>query len=510
MYLVTSEQMKQLDRYTIDQIGIPSLVLMENAGRAIAEVVAQLEMERGGEAKPWMILVGKGNNGGDGIVAARHLKMLGFEAELLYAVDPSKLGEEAAKQRDIAMHYGISATSFSRGEINWKAYAGIVDGLLGTGFSGSPREPYASLIREANNSGLPIVAIDIPSGVNADTGEIYDPCIRANVTIALAFMKKGLSQYPAADYCGEIKVKDIGIPSSLAKRFEINTMLSTETTISHRFGIQLPLVRPNYAHKGTFGHVLVAAGSMKYSGAGWLTTKAVLRAGAGLVTWAMPKSLVHSMAGHFPEAILIGVEDDNGSWSQQSAKEIVQLATEKSVLAIGPGIHRFEGEDKWLRTIWSEVTCPLVIDADALNILSESGGLSKWPNRVHPTVITPHPGEMARLVGISVHEVQRDRIKVAQEFAKKHQLIVVLKGARTVIAEPKGEVYINTTGNSGMAVGGSGDVLTGIIAGLAAQGFAMNIAAILGVYLHGHAGDRAAASRYMSSSLISSDILEAL
>lgn len=513
MHIVTAHEMRLLDQYTIEKIGIPALVLMENASRAVAEEIAALAHAGGtvGAGKPWLMLVGKGNNGGDGIAAARHLRELGVEAELLYAMEPQQLTQDAAIQRDIAANLGIPASVYAPGNVQWDRYAGIADALLGTGTAGAPREPYASLIREANGSGLPTVAIDIPSGLNADTGEVHDPCIRADVTVALAFLKRGLTQYPGAERAGRVAVKPIGIPEGLAERHGIRTYWADEALFQRRFGVKLPTARQADAHKGTYGHALIAAGTLPYSGAGLLAARAALRAGAGLVSWALPERLLAPMIGRAPEAMLHGVPDDGrGDWAAVPAGEVLRLAAGKSALAIGPGMGRFAGDGAWLRAIWSGAACPLVVDADALNMIADAGDFGAWPKRTHPAILTPHPGEMARLAGLAASEVQRDRIGLARRYAAQHGVTLVLKGARTVTATPEGDVFVNTSGNPGMATGGAGDALAGVIAGLLAQGCAAGLAAALGVYLHGLAGDRAAASRPSPGSLIAGDIIDCL
>jgi hydroxyethylthiazole kinase-like uncharacterized protein yjeF len=515
MYIVSAEEMRKLDHYTIQTIGIPAAVLMENAGRSVAEVVENLAHKLPGSRsdKPWLILTGKGNNGGDGLVAARHLHEMGIGAEILYATGPEAMTGDAALQRDIIQKLGITTTVFVPGSLAmaWHRYAGIVDALLGTGTNGAPREPYASLIREANRSGLPIVAIDIPSGLNANTGEVGDPCIRAKVTVALAYMKIGLTQYPGSAYSGVVMVRNIGIPERLAHQQQVCTYWADQSMFLKRFGLELPLVREANTHKGTYGHAIIVAGSRKYSGAGLLTATAALRSGAGLVTWALPERLLDAVVGRVPEVMLAGVSDNGaGNWSETSPDEVLKLAECKDALAIGPGLDRFAGDDTWLRKLWSGAECPIVLDADALNMIADAGGLDSWPRRDRPAILTPHPGEMARLIGRSVREVECDRIGLARVYAKQHGVTLVLKGARTVTATPNGDVFVNTTGNSGMATGGAGDVLTGIIISLLAQGFDAGLAAALGVYMHGAAGDRAAALRHSPASLIAGDIIEQL
>jgi hydroxyethylthiazole kinase-like uncharacterized protein yjeF len=526
MLLVTAQEMRAIDRYAIETIGIPSLVLMENAGRAIAEEVRRLqtdesagkgqlsEKDKSDKAPRWLILAGKGNNGGDGIVCARHLAEMGFEVQLLYAVSPDQLIGDAAVQRDIALRMGLSAAVYNVGQpTDWSRWDGIVDAMLGTRASGVPREPYASLIRDAVTSGLPIVAADIPSGLDADSGEIADPCIRANVTVALAFMKRGLLLYPGAEAAGQVVVRPIGIPTDAARALSVSTYLLDKRTMEQRFGLRLPLRRQPDTHKGTYGHLLVAAGSREMTGAGLLCAGAALRAGCGLVTWALPERLALPLAGRLPEAMIRGMADaGSGGWRDTKAADVSALAEGKQAVVAGPGLGRWPCDSGWLRELWGSVSAPLVLDADALNMLSDATEppFAAWPRRAAATVLTPHPGEMARLCGLSVREVQRDRIGLARHFAQQHGLTLVLKGARTVIATPDGEAYVNTTGNPGMSTGGTGDVLAGIIGSLLAQGLDSTQAATVGVYTHGAAGDRAAAKRRSSGSLIAGDIMDEL
>ncbi|MNO35043.1 Bifunctional NAD(P)H-hydrate repair enzyme Nnr [compost metagenome] len=546
MKLVTSEQMRAIDHHAIVQIGIPAVALMENAGRAIAEEVlafcrlrregrlperpAETIRERhalvsGGErvseeektAEHWLILVGKGNNGGDGLVCARHLADAGVQVSLLYAEEPERLGGEAGLQHNIAAALGLPGEAYTPGAVaaaRSRGVTGIVDALLGTGAKGAPRGAYASLIREANESRLPIVAADIPSGLDADTGAVHDPCIQARITVCLAFLKAGLTQYPGAKAAGDVIVRYIGIPRALPPGFAAEAgVLLTEEALRGELGVDPSRRREADGHKGTYGHVLLAAGSLTMSGAGRLAAKAALRAGSGLVTWALPEALLPHVLGTVPELMLApaGGAPEAGAWNAAAAPELLRLLAARDVLAVGPGLGRFPGEDGFLRAVWEGAPRPLVVDADALNILAAANGLAAWQRREAATILTPHPGEMARLAGLSTAEVQRDRIGLARRFALQHGVTLVLKGARTVVAAPDGRVFVNVTGHPGMATGGSGDVLTGLIAGLLAQGLNAVQAAAFGVYLHGLAGERAAAARTGNpASLLAGDIIEAL
>jgi hydroxyethylthiazole kinase-like uncharacterized protein yjeF len=508
VYVVNSQEMRAIDQYTIEQIGIPAMVLMENAGRAVAEEVAAYAGER---LYRFAILIGKGNNGGDGIVAARHLLEAGKKVKLIYVEDPAGFVQEAALQRDIAHNLHIPSDCYTNTPVDWPGYDGIVDALLGTGSRGEPRAAYAKLIEEANASGLPIFSIDIPSGLDPDNGYVHTPCIRATSTITLAFTKRGLEQEPGAEQSGRVRVRFIGIPSAAAEQMKIRTFRIEEPLLSETLGLSSYKLRASNTNKGTFGHVLAAAGSRNMSGAGLLCSKAALRAGCGLVTWAMPDSLLEAMMGQIPELMLRGVPDQSrGDWSKVSAQSIIELADNKAALVFGPGVGRYDNDAKWLQEVWESTTCPLVLDADALNMISSSNDFHSWSRRSAPVILTPHPGEMSRLCGKPIKEIQADRIETARSFAWKFGVTLVLKGAHTVIASPEGEVYINPTGNAGMATGGTGDVLAGMIAGLLAQGMTAIQAAAMGAYLHGAAGDRAADSRVYKASLIASDIMEHL
>jgi hydroxyethylthiazole kinase-like uncharacterized protein yjeF len=509
MYVVSADEMRALDRYTIDQIGISALVLMENAGRAVAEEVlacCQPPLRR------IAVLTGKGNNGADGIVAARHLLDAYCEVTLIFAEDPHQLRNEAAVQRDIADKLGIPFIIYNENSpIHWENFDGIIDALLGTGSQGSPRGALADLIREANSSMLPIVAVDIPSGLNADTGAPFDPCIQAKVTVALAFSKRGLEQEPGVQRSGKVVVRYIGIPDSAAARIGVRTLLIGPNLLKERMGWREYELRTSNSHKGTYGHVLVAAGSRPMGGAGLLCSQAALRAGSGLVTWAMPDKLLEPMLGRLPEAMLRGLPDaGRGDWRDIPPELLAEAAKDKSAMVFGPGVGRWPNDSQWLRTLWESTTCPLVLDADALNMVSSASDFESWPRREAPVVFTPHPGEMARLCGKETREVQQDRIETARRYAEQHGITLVLKGARTIVASPDGETYINVTGNPGMATGGTGDVLAGLTAGLLAQGLTSVQAAVIGAYLHGAAGDRAAAERNLTASLIASDVLNHL
>jgi len=516
MYLVTAEQMRMIDRQAINGIGLTAAVLIENAGRAVAETVLELWQTSTTPAKmqKWLVLVGKGHNGADGIACARHLSELGMQVTLMFAGAHVNLTVETAKQYQIAVALGIPVMFYGQTQLDWDDYDGIVDGLLGSGSDGPPRKTYADIINDANESGLPIVAIDLPSGLNCDTGAVYEPCIRAKVTVALAFLKCGLTQYPGAAMAGEILVKPIGIMPSLAHDFGVNTLLLDSLAFTEHLGTATQPTRQPNANKGSFGHLLIAAGSRAMSGAGLLCARAAIRSGCGLVTWTIPDALVDQMMGHAPEVMLRGMTDQGrGDWEKTLPEQLLAAAAGKAAMVVGPGMGRFNGDSAWLRRLWEGAQCPMVVDADALNMIADAADFAAWGRREAAVVMTPHPGEMARLAGVPVHEVQRDRIGLARRYAVQHGVTLVLKGARTVCASPDGVVFVNTTGNPGMATAGAGDVLAGMIGSLLAQNHTALQAACLAVYLHGAAGDRALAARktaLFAQALIASDIIQQL
>ncbi|NJP39235.1 NAD(P)H-hydrate dehydratase [Alkalicoccus luteus] len=506
MFALTREEMRRIDQYAINTIGIPGLVLMENAGRSAASLL----LEQDKTPKRWLIIAGKGNNGGDGVVMARHLAEAGHEADVVYPEGEGALNGDGQTQRTIAEAYPIRFLDEEE-RVNWQAYDGIVDAMLGTGASGDPREPYASWIEAANGSGLPITALDIPSGLDADTGSVGTPCIEAVQTAALAYTKRGLEQYPGKGCAGKVSVCTIGLPEDEAARHDVRTFIGTKAAIEALYGRnRLYPARDAEANKGNYGHALIAAGTWRMNGAGLLTAAACLRMGAGLTTWAMPDALLPIAAGKQPELMYAPLADNGtGDWTSITADDVISQAEGKAVLAIGPGLGRWDGDTAWLEQIWKETDCPLVVDADALNMLAEGSG-EQFPKRNRPVILTPHPGEMARLTGQSIKSVQADRVEAAKRLARDRHATIVLKGAATVTATPDGTAVINTTGNPGMATGGTGDVLAGMTASLVAQGYEPEAAAVCAVWLHGEAGDRAAYAHSHPRSLTAGDIIQAL
>ena len=530
MKVVTAAEMRQIDQDTIEGIGIPGIVLMETAGSAIVHSIERHypTCQRIG------IFAGKGNNGGDGIVIARQLAHLGREVHLfLVSPQESFTGEadinlQIAKRltacfgnpqtapkgrlkiEEILTNTGPDSPEKTQPSLNQIANCELfVDAIFGTGLRGTVRAPIATVIDTINNLSIPILSVDLPSGLDADTGHPLGTCVQADRTVTIGLPKRGLLMNPGAEIAGKLEVVDIGFPEQVVGAQDIKVNWTTVTQAS-----QWVPPRPPASHKGSYGRVLVVAGSTGMTGAAALASEAALRTGAGLVTLATPKHLNPILEGLLPEVMTLPLpETDAGSLAASGISSILEFAEKtNSILAIGPGlsqhpetvslVHQLVRENRKQR-----LGLQMVIDADGLNALAQTSEIISLLDR--EVVLTPHPGEMARLTNASVPTLEKDRINTAQQFASKHGLTLVFKGAPTVSADANGDVWINSTGNPGMATGGMGDVLTGVIAGLMAQGIPSQNAAALGVYLHGLAGD-IVAERLGMHGLTASDVLKAV
>jgi hydroxyethylthiazole kinase-like uncharacterized protein yjeF len=482
MYVVSAQQMREIDRFTIEQIGIPSLVLMENAGVAVVR-----EVEKRWPSGKVVILAGPGNNGGDGLVVARHLKNKGREVSIWLFGEREKRSAECQQQVEIMERCHYVVRCWENGCENdlmadIKHASVIVDALLGTGTRGELRPPYSFVVNQLQGCQASIVAVDIPTGVNSDTGEVAQNVVRATLTVTFAFPKWGHFLYPAAEYTGELVVADISIPPEASQAFELKGKLLTPEEL--RF--QLPS-RPRFSHKGTYGHVLVIAGNKEMTGAPVLSATAGLRTGCGLLTLAVPESALPIVSAKINEPVFWGWPEEEGHFSSDSYLLLKQRIPSFDVVAVGPGLGTWEGGNCWLAEIIETVEVPLVLDADALNLLSQN--VSILTRKRGPVILTPHPGEMSRLCGCTTAEVERSRVKKARAFAQAHDVYVVLKGAYTLIATPDGRIFVNPTGSAALAKGGSGDVLTGMLAGMLAQTKNLETGIQLAVYLHGLAGE---------------------
>lgn len=490
MKVATAAQMREIDRIAINDYGIPGTVLMENAGVAVVRHLESI-MEVLSDRK-FCVFAGKGNNGGDGYVIARHLANQGAKVKVFLLGEKTAVCGDARINLDIIDKMNIDIIEIIS-ERDWDkirvaaTFADcLVDALLGTGFRGEVGGDMARVIDSINAAGKLVVAVDIPSGVEADTGRVCGKAVRAAYTVTFCLPKPGLFIYPGAHYAGELMVADIGIPTAIVTGQQIKQNILMAGAIR----AILPQRSPD-SHKGMNGRLAVVAGSQGLSGAAAMTAEAALRTGAGLITLATPASIQNVVAVKLTEVMTKALaETATGGISREALDEITGLAANNDVLAIGPGLGRHEATVAAVRAVITTVECPLVIDADALYALA--GYTERLTDCAALPILTPHPGEMGLLTGLSAQAVNADRVTVARQAAGKWGSIVVLKGAHTVVAFPDGEVYINTTGNAGMATGGTGDALTGIIAALIAQGLSSHDAAVAGVYIHGLAGDIAA------------------
>lgn len=508
MKLATPKQMNDIDSFAINKHGIPGITLMENAAGRVAEAVAA---ELGGrlEGKRILVVAGKGNNGGDAFAAARIMDAAGARVSLFLFADPGGIAGDAATNYERLSNTGVRLVQISGAEIPASLVSGladaelVVDGLFGTGFRGKPEGVLKEAITAVNNSGKKVVSIDIPSGVNGETGEVPDVCIKADITVTFCLPKAGMLLYPGCEHVGRLDVVDIGIPGEAVERAGIKWHVIDRETVKGK----LPR-RFNESNKGDYGRVFIITGSTGMTGSGCLSANAAMRSGAGLVYAGVPAGLAAIYCIKLTEPIIIPLEDKgSGVLSYTAAESIMKTLEKMDAAAIGPGLSMNSDIGKIVGKVVRECTCPLVIDADGLNALA--GDVSVLAEKKAEIVLTPHPGEMARLTGLTISEIQRDRPAAALELSKRYGVIVVLKGSRTVVALPDGSLYVNVTGNPGMASAGAGDVLTGIISALAGQGMKASDAAMAGVYLHGLAGDMAAAKKGMHG-IIAGDIIEML
>jgi NAD(P)H-hydrate epimerase len=489
--ILTAAQMREADRFTIEDIGIPSLVLMENAGRqVVAAIEAAYEQQLAGRVA---VLCGRGNNGGDGFVVARTLLQRGVDTAVFVIGSVAEIRGDARTNLDILGRLGLTVVEIGD-EQSWELHFSeiaqctlIVDAILGTGLKSAVSGMLETVFADVNASDIPIVAVDLPSGLSADTPQLIGDCIGATMTVTLAAAKLPLVLPPGEAHAGDVVIADIGIPYEVIDGLE-GPYIDLLTPEQLR-----ELIEPRTAdsHKGDFGRVTIVAGSTGKTGAAFLSGMSALRSGAGLVTVATPASCLPIVASMGPELMTEPLAEADGSVSLAAIDRVMELA--QDVIACGPGLGRTRDASAFVRALIDRATAPLVLDADALTLLAEEPGrlLGRDDRDV---IITPHPGEMARLTGMTVDEVQGNRLQVASDFATTHRVYVVLKGHRTVIATPSGRVFINPTGNPGMATAGTGDVLTGVIAAWLAQLLDAEAACRLSVFLHGAAGDLAEAA----------------
>ncbi len=513
MKVLTAAEMQRIDRVTVERYGVPSLTLMENAGRGVVEFLKERFPPLA--AQRITILCGRGNNGGDGFVVARLLREQGLKPRVVLLADPETVKGDARVNLERLTESG--APDVAADVEAWKRWKAalrdttlLIDAILGTGLS-KPLEGFLlEVVRDVGKEfhEARVVSVDLPSGVSADSGDLIGESVQAHASVTFTAPKRAHVFPPACERVGEWTVKAIGTPDeAMANDPELFLNLASQNDVrwvAHR--------RKLDSHKGNYGHVLVLAGSVGKTGAAAMAAKAALRAGAGLVTVATPKTalpIVASLGMEFMTEPLPETAVGTVSLRALDDKLMDRLIEGKSVLAVGPGLGNVPETAEWVRTVVNKYDLPVVLDADGLNAFAGCVGTLRAGRRTR--VLTPHPGEMARLTGLPTKEILARRVEVAREFARKHQVTLVLKGFRTLTAAPDGQVWVNPTGNPGMATGGTGDVLTGLVAGLLAQfpTASPTEAVAAGVYLHGLAGDMAC-EETGEVSLVAGDVLEAI
>ncbi len=479
MKAATREEIREIDRASVEDYGISVNVLMENAGRAVCTAV----VGKFPKAQKIAVICGGGNNGGDGFVAARHLAGKKKKVTVYTSRKIAKYSKQPLENLNSADKSGIPIVEIDANPSKISPCDLIVDALLGTGLESEVRKSDADLIDFINNSKCPRLSVDIPSGIDANTGALLGKAVKADATVTFVVPKIGISVHPGVEYAGEIFVAGITTPHHLEEK--IDCEITTYATCA-----KILNPRAVDSHKGTYGHTVILAGSVGKSGAAILATEAAVHSGSGLVTLCVPKSVHPSAEQKVVEAMTEPLEESAGCFGKPSVAKAKEILSGKSALVIGPGISTSEETAFFLSEIVSAVSRPIVIDADGLNILADNPGIFEKIGA--EIILTPHPAEMARLCGKSTAEIQTDRVGEARKLAEKTGCFVVLKGARTIIASPRGKVFINPTGNPAMASGGMGDVLAGIIGGLLAQGYKPEQACVFGVFAHGLSGDIAA------------------
>lgn len=489
MKILTSSEMAHIDRITIEEVGIPSLVLMENAAGGVFGCI----LERFPEAKKVLIVAGKGNNGGDGIAVARRLKLRGLEPEVYLPLGEPK--GDAKVQLEVAKRLGVKVL---RRKPDYGSYHLIVDALFGTGFKPPAEGKAAQVIEEINLSGVPVVSVDVPSGLSADTGRVFEPSVRAVLTVTFQFPKVCHVLFPAAKRCGEVRVVDISIPDHLAEGIRRELIKVSALT--------LPSREPD-TYKTKEGHILIVGGSRGKVGAVVMAGKAATRTGAGLVTVGVPEDLYSVAESLLIEEMTLPLPGGD-RLSYFSVERILELQERFSILTLGMGMDRYEEGQDIVRDLLEGWEKPMIIDADGLNNLADLGP-EVLKHRKAPTVLTPHIGEFSRLTGLPVDEITFNQIEVARSFAEEWGCYIVLKGARTVIGTPEGTAWVSTRGTPAMAKGGAGDVLSGILTALMGKGMDPEEALKTGVILHGIAGEIVERNTH-TESLRATDLIEAI
>lgn len=489
MKVLSVKEMRELDKRTIEELGISGLILMENAGRMTAKKI----MEHFGcsiQNGEVIIVAGRGNNGGDGFVVARHLHNMGKRVKILLIPQRKEISGDAEVNLKILEKLGFPII-YADGRIEVieknllenKDIKILVDAIFGTGLDSEVKGIYREVIELINSLNVIRVSVDIPSGLSGDKGTPLGVCVNAHLTVTFGLPKMGLLTYPGREFVGNLEVVDIGFPKEFIEEIEPSGYLLDEEFIR-----SLIKLRKKNTHKGSFGHMLAICGYIGKTGAACLTAIGGIRAGAGLVTIAVPESIAGFVDARVLESLTFPLKEEDG-FIAMDTPTIEKALSEKTAVVIGPGIGVTDNTVEVVSYIVESSKIPVLIDADGINSLAKN--LDVLKRKKAPIILTPHPGEMARLISSTPQEVQKNRLEIACDFAKEFGVYVVLKGAGTIISSPEGKVYFNPTGNPGMASGGMGDVLTGLIGGFLAQGYEPWKASSLGIYIHGRAGDMA-------------------
>ncbi|MEL7624172.1 MAG: NAD(P)H-hydrate dehydratase [Clostridiales bacterium] len=488
MKVVSGADMAKMDKWAIEERRIPQLLLMENAGRAVA-AAAWRHLDK--DKNQVVIVAGKGNNGGDGLVAARHLHQWGADVRLFLLCNPEDFQGSARdnwgfiESSEVRWYVLKDKNSFYPLKLCLETAAVAVDAVLGNGFRGSLQDNYLLAVEAINKGRAKVIAVDVPSGIDASTGQVGNVAVMAQETVTFAYGKQGLYIHPGRRHAGQVRVEDISIPREAVELLEE----PAEWVDKAYARALLPEIKED-SHKGSYGHVFIVAGSRGMTGAAMLAARSAMRSGAGLVTSALPDSLADGFDLAFAEGMTLGLPEDEakpGYLSVVAAGEIISREEKKSVLLFGPGLAREEAIPLLLEEVLSHWQKPVVLDAGGLWALAQNKEASL--NFAGDLVLTPHPGELAMLLDTTTEEIQKDRPAAARKAAKEYGAIVVLKGSSSLVADAQGRLYINSTGNASLATAGSGDVLAGALAAWIAQGLPPREAALLAVYLHGRAGD---------------------
>ena len=501
--LPDADRMRAIDRWAIEKQGVPGLDLMERAGTGVARAVERLAPDG-----PVAVVCGKGNNGGDGLVVARVLRESGRPVWVACVAPPQDFVGDALVnlkrlpgEPPVQLHSGSGSGAAGLGPVVIDGDTVVVDALLGTGFSGSPHGVVAEAIAAINDAGAPVVSVDVPSGVDASTGRVAEPAVRATLTVTFHSAKPGLWIRPGKAFAGEVQTLDIGIPRGAPQRADVGLIAPSVLECLPR--------RTAGSTKFTSGHVFVVGGSRGLTGAPRMTAQASMRAGAGYLTACVPTSLQAVVAGAGPPELMTrGLADEDGALAEAAAGSALNETARGGALALGPGLGRSEGAVAFARRLARESRIALVLDADGLN--AHAGRLRELADRQAPTVLTPHAGELARLLQIDSAEIERGRLQHVVTAAQLARAVVVLKGDDSLIAEPGGRVAVSPGASPALATAGTGDVLTGVIAALLAQGLDAFAAAAAGVWLHAEAGREAARRQGAPEAVIASDVIDAL